>query len=599
MKKNMVCFLLIACLASCNKQVGTSGLDSSSPSMSIPSDPDSNKESNTRPERPHSHYFGAYEVVKKATLFEKGIKERKCISCDEVEQIDYYDLDEVVFADQTFQYSGQEKTLLIQGLLPEGIRVEYKNNKRTEIGNVEATADFIDLNNQIVETRKATLTITDYTGFPEIRINTLNNAAILSKETYVPSSVTVGNCDSKYLMNQVSAGVRLRGNGTLEADKKPYRIKFDSKQNLLGLNDGAKMKSWVLLADYYDASMLRNATAFYLGNSLFNYSDNYCSSYQHVNLYLNGIYNGVYLLAEQQQVNKNRVDIYEPESNEMNTDIGYLLELDSYALDEGDYIMGNMEGYTLKDSNGSNVNLSSYYYTIKSDYYSAAQKNFIEKYINNVFTILYDAIRFNRFETLNENYEVIGSDYDNLYDTLNAVIDLDSLIKVSLFHEIMKSVDIGFSSFYLWVDFSADASCRRLTFGAPWDFDWSSGNVTGDIYYNTTGKYCSLNFNHLNPWLMAISNADFYEEWMTRYYTLLIKSDGLDGALNQMDEIASTYAAEFKKNYSKWPTLGQSLHPYSTSDVYSFQSQLDAKNFLKNWISNRCDYLKTIYYSEE
>ena len=38
------------------------------------------------------------------------------------------------------------------------------------------------------------------------------------------------------------------------ADKKAFRIKFDQKQKMLGLNDDAKCKSWVLLAEYYDYS---------------------------------------------------------------------------------------------------------------------------------------------------------------------------------------------------------------------------------------------------------------------------------------------------------------------------------------------------------
>ncbi len=40
-------------------------------------------------------------------------------------------------------------------------------------------------------------------------------------------------------------------------------------------------------------------------------------------MYLNNLYWGVYLLAEQQQVNANRINVTEPEDNYTGTDIGF------------------------------------------------------------------------------------------------------------------------------------------------------------------------------------------------------------------------------------------------------------------------------------
>ena len=56
----------------------------------------------------------------------------------------------------------------------------------------------------------------------------------------------------------------------------------------------------------------------------------------------------------------------------------------------------------------------------------------------------------------------------------------------------MKDIDVGFSSYYLFVDLSNESKFKKLTFGAPWDFDWSSGNVNGDFYYRTNNSYNSL-----------------------------------------------------------------------------------------------------------
>ena len=551
-----------------------------------------------KPTRPHTHEYEEWEIKEKATLFNVGEKTKKCKKCNNEIIEEYYYLDEVIFEDKVYQYSGEEKQLLIEGLLPKGLRVEYKNNKRTNVGTITATANLLNEKNEIVEILTADLKIKDYVGLPVINIDT-NNVPILNKEDYVSSKITVSNCDKEYILNEVLAGVRFRGNGSLQAAKKPYRIKFESKQSLLGLNDRLKAKSWVLLADYYDYSMLRNASAFYLGNSLLNQKGYYSSSYQHVNLYINGIYNGVYLLAEQQQANSGRVDVEEPDKDNLGTDIGYLIELDSYAVNEGDYFTLNTNGLNVKDYNGNNVVLSSMSYAIKTDYFSEAQKKHIDKYVNNVFMIMYNAIVNKKYYELNESNDLINSSYTNAYDTINNVIDLDSMFRVYLLQEIMKNVDVGFSSFYLYVDFSSDSQYPRLTFGAPWDFDWSSGNVNMEPYYSTNGKFNHSNFNHLNPWLLTVSNADFFDLMIKDYFEVFENSQVFEGLIYQLDEISSTYVYDFQKNYLKWNTLGTQQHVYATTDVLNFKTQVDAKNFLKNWFINRIDYLKEIWGKEK
>ena len=551
-----------------------------------------------RPTRPHNHEYGEWVIKTPASLFKTGEKIQKCTKCEEEISEEFYYFDEVVFEDTVYQYSGEEKQLLIKGLLPKGIRVEYKNNKRVNVGTVTATANYINEKNEIVKTDTAILKVTNYVGLPVINIDT-NNVPILNKEDYVASKITVSNCDEEYALNEVLAGVRLRGNGSLQAVKKPYRIKFESKQNLLGLNDNLKAKSWVLLADYYDYSMLRNASAFYLGSSLLDQNGYYSSSYQHVNLYVNGIYNGVYLLAEQQQADSSRVDIEEPEDDNSGTDIGYLLELDSYAVNEGDYFILNINNLSVKDYNGNNVPLSSMSYAIKSDYFTENQKNYIGKYVNNVFKIMHSAIVNKEYYALDEYNDLILSTYKNAYDTINNVINLDSMFRMYILHEIMKNVDVGFSSFYLFVDFSSESKYPRLTFGAPWDFDWSSGNANMAPYYSSTGKFNHANFDHLNPWLLTISNADFFDSMIKDYFEIFENSRVFEGLIYHLDEITSTYAYDFGKNYAKWNTLGTQQHVYATSDVLNFKTQADAANYLKIWFTNRINYLKGIWGKEQ
>ena len=125
---------------------------------------------------------------------------------------------------------------------------------------------------------------------------------ILDLIDYVGAKISVTGCEDKYRMNGIEAEVKVRGNYTLDYDKKPIRIKFTKKQGMLGLNGGNKFKSWVLLADYKDLSLSHNSVAYYLGNVLLGSDGLYCTDFRTVEVYINGRYWGVYILAEQQEV---------------------------------------------------------------------------------------------------------------------------------------------------------------------------------------------------------------------------------------------------------------------------------------------------------
>ena len=73
-----------------------------------------------------------------------------------------YDMSGVTFPDLNVEYNGSERSLAIEGDLPEGVSVEYKNNSHTEIGEyvVEAVFTSSDPNYAHPKTMIATLYIT-------------------------------------------------------------------------------------------------------------------------------------------------------------------------------------------------------------------------------------------------------------------------------------------------------------------------------------------------------------------------------------------------------------------------------------------------------
>ena len=67
---------------------------------------------------------------------------------------------------------------------------------------------------------------------------------LLWGDGYVDAFVRIE--DGEYDVIEMAAGIKVRGNSTLEADKLSYAFKFDDNVDVLGMGKG---KKWVLLAN--------------------------------------------------------------------------------------------------------------------------------------------------------------------------------------------------------------------------------------------------------------------------------------------------------------------------------------------------------------
>ena len=369
------------------------------------------------------------------------------------------------------------------------------------------------------------------TKLPVINVTTYQNSEyILSKEVYTKCVVDVFNVDESMELDEISAGIKVRGNssayyGDPEKIKKnpvPYRIKFDKKQNMLGLNDGAKCKSWVLLKS--DWNLVANELALRMGREIFD-DTAYVSDSQFVHLYVNDKLQGTYVLCEQCQVDENRVNITEPEKNYEGTDIGYYVELDNYAgriNDDGTpysddpYFIMDYEEATVTDVRNKTRQFVPAEYSIKNDVYSQDQIDFIDKYLNNAFELLYKACEQGEYLTFDENYDLVPSDYTNAKDCVSAVMDMDSVVDMYLLYEIVHDYDCGEGSFYMCADFAPDKD-TKLQFTSPWDFNWAYNDST---YRYWAGAFCDESFvrsygDRSNPWFILLAKQDWFRELCT------------------------------------------------------------------------------------
>lgn len=107
----------------------------------------------------------------------------------------------------------------------------------------------------------------------------------------------------------VVESIQGRGNSTWQwREKKPYSIRLGAETDLLGMGAASR---WILLADAFDLSGLKNKMAYDLAADA---GMPYAPDCQWVDLYLNGEYAGLYLLSERNEIHPNRVDIPEESS---------------------------------------------------------------------------------------------------------------------------------------------------------------------------------------------------------------------------------------------------------------------------------------------
>ncbi len=399
---------------------------------------------------------------------------------------------------------------------------------------------------------------------PVINITTLDEEEFAGKEIiyadgkkktadkWIYSIVDVFNTEEKYMLS-ADASVKVRGNASAAASPYPLRIKFDKKQSMLGLNHNNDFKNWVLLKPWYEVTT--DYTAFMLGNKI--YEDRYyISDGTYVNVFVNGKYYGLYLLCEQNQVKKKRINVNEPEDGDTSTSTGYLVEIDNYAgndLDANPYFKVpykyNGNKITLTDFTGRTGTLVTYTrYTIHSEIYSDAQTEFISEYINNAFLILYSAVENNEFLMFDENYRIVSANgtYNSAKDTISAVFDIESVVDTYLIEEIMGNYDRGNGSFYMCVDFSKNSKYKKLTFTAPWDFNWC---IIGNDYiagsfddYAMDGKYAE----NPNPWLILFMKEEWFRALVAERINELYDAGTFDEVLNKVTDNVKSAENDFK-----------------------------------------------------
>ena len=308
--------------------------------------------------------------------------------------------------------------------------------------------------------------------------------------------------------------VRGRGNSTWYASKKPYKFKLMEKQDFFGMG---KNKHWVLLANYYDYTMLRNKYTYWLGKEM---GMEYTPECVFVDLVMNGEYLGSYYLCEQVRVGKTRVDIDDLAEAKHATDAetisgGYLLSMGDAEFEKREQLMVTTDhDYSFLLENPE-----------FDTYFNESQYNYIKNYLNQMEGAIYGD------DFKDEN----GVSYDEY-------IDVQAAIDYYLVQEFSLNGDGYLSgSTYLYKKRNG-----KLYWGPLWDFDYVAWGATETNGHSVDG------FIHANraPWMARLlQNENFKERLEKRWKELreILKASIKDGG--QIDRYAKELYLSQKVNY--------------------------------------------------
>lgn len=399
---------------------------------------------------------------------------------------------------------------------------------------------------------------------------------------YVDAKITVTGGDDGQDLKKVSAKVKARGNYTLDYPKKSIRIKFDKKQQMLGLHDGEKYKNWVLLAEWKDLSLTHTPVALYLSHAILGSDGYYVTDCRNVEVWINGEYWGVYLLVEQQEVKEGRTRLPEVPKDYANADVGYFFEYDAYFSEED--ALGDSDPVFEVYHEG--VKQEQYGYTIKSDINSDRQRRFLAAYVRRVYQVVYSAVKENRHYAFSEDRsKLVGIQGSSAEETVSKVLDLRSLTDMYILSEIVCNPDLAWSSFYITLDLSEQGD-GRMVFEAPWDFDSAFG-IRAD-YEQNTGFYVP---GKGNPWFDVLANEGWFQERVRARWAELKAAGVPERALALIGEHREAFAAAYQRNYERWPQRITEGNHELIDELNACTSQEQAADYLYRWLSTRLDWL--------
>ncbi len=361
-------------------------------------------------------------------------------------------------------------------------------------------------------------------------------------------------------------GIKVRGQSSAKFPKPGYSVEVrDDKGegmdvSMLGLPPA---DDWVFHGPYVDKSMMRNALAHWL----FRQAGHYSPRTKHFDLYINGVYRGVYVLIEKIKRGKYRVDVSKLKETDISGDDvtgGYIWAFDKTGTNTGG--MGNedinKEGF--KTADGLNVIM----HYPKKENLQQQQQAYLKKYLEDL-------------ENLFKNGKN-GSGYENY-------VDMTSALDYVLHEEVTNNSDSYWCSFFLHKP--KESKGGKVTLGPAWDFNLAmsngsqpenGGNNGGNNGFNwnmwggggggggmgssgTTGWQIESSMKtgmsglKIPNWLLGMWKDSHYQSELKKRWAELRSGVWHTKTMDMYLDSMKTYLTKAAdRNFKRWPNLGKS-----------------------------------------
>ena len=291
---------------------------------------------------------------------------------------------------------------------------------------------------------------------PIVFIDTKNKCLDQNVTEKIPATMSVLDAATNNVADSAKGthyniGIKVRGQSSAKFPKPGYSVEIrDDKGegmdvSMFGLPPA---DDWVFHGPYVDKSLMRNALAHWL----FRQAGHYSPRTKHFDLYINGVYRGVYVLIEKIKRGKYRVNVSKLKETDVSGDDvtgGYIWAFDKTGTNTGG--MGNedinKEGF--KTADGLNVIM----HYPKKENLQQQQQAYLKKYLEDL-------------ENLFKNGKN-GSGYENY-------VDMTSALDYVLHEEVTNNSDSYWCSFFLHKP--KESKGGKVTLGPAWDFNLAMSN---------------------------------------------------------------------------------------------------------------------------
>lgn len=377
-----------------------------------------------------------------------------------------------------------------------------------------------------------------------------------------------GNLEYSGVLERISG----RGNTSWEKyNKKPYSFRLSEAKPLLGMDKG---KKWNLLPIWREGNKINSKVVFDIAKAL---DLQYTPECEWVDLYLNGEYAGIYLLAEPITVGGKRIDIYnlEKENEILNGNLELAVpfaeeDKKGFEINGGEDLSGgyliekDLTAYYEKEACGF-VTGAGKTFTIKSpEHASRQQVTYIKDYIQMIENLIMD-----------HNMEYLN------------YIDIDSFVGRFLVDEISLNCDSNITSMFFYKNKGEDF----IYAGPVWDYDGAMGEVNSGFMEGICVNYrwsITRPFRSeeetLGWYTYMYEDSAFYEKIIERYSQVLPE---LEKILEiKIDQYAQKIQKSVEMDMVRWQNEDK-------NDDYPghYQSFDNNVRYLKFFLANRLNYL--------